>query len=127
MTLHQECLSQEWRPIGATGMVCFNPPSEAEGREVIRVTATDHFTGARRDLPAVPGDRLYKITGRVRAELTGTTKALVGIDYLDKEGRFIRQATTRALLAGASSLGTAQFQRQIDVVSLRRVRIRCSS
>lgn len=82
-------LPEGWRMFGEPGSVFGVPPSGGIG-----VIATDHFTGARRELPIVPGATLYKVTGQVRSELAGTTKGHVGIDFLDHDGKFIRQATT---------------------------------
>src|SRR5262245_7928985 len=83
-------LPEGWQPFGEAGKVF-----RASGnRNAICVIATNHFTGARRECPVVSGSKLYRVTGRVRGHLKGTTRAHVGIDYLDKDGRFIRQATT---------------------------------
>ncbi|MFZ4693584.1 MAG: sugar-binding protein [Verrucomicrobiia bacterium] len=88
-------LPDGWRAFGEPWMTRPDPMGK---RAAIRVTATDHFTGARHEIPVTPGATLYRVTGQVRGELTGTTRAHVGIDYLDKDGKFIRQATTRYAL-----------------------------
>jgi hypothetical protein len=88
-------LPDRWRAFGEPWMTRADPMGK---RAAIRVTATDHFTGARREIPATPGATLYRVTGWGRGELEGTTRAHVGIDYLDKDGKFIRQATTRYAL-----------------------------
>lgn len=96
-------LPGDWKAFGAAGMVIGlhdAAGAQSEHADVIHVRATDHFTGAKRAMPAVPGARLYRVTGMIRTELLGDTKAHVGIDYLDAEGKFVRQATTRAALDG---------------------------
>lgn len=103
-------LPRGWRPFGEKGLVRLS----AAERGAFRVIATDHFTGARRDVPAVPGARLYKVTGQVRGELTGTTRAHVGIDYLDKDGKFLRQATTRDSLRDHLRWGLHNFSGTSD-------------
>jgi hypothetical protein len=65
---------------------------------VTRIDAGGTFTGLSRWLPHREGRTLYRITGRVRVDLAGTTKAHVGVDYYDADKGFLRQACTRAPL-----------------------------
>ena len=98
-------LPQGWRPFGGVGLVGL---ARSENN-AIRVTATDHFSGAQCDLPLTPGARLYKITGQFRSELMGTTRGHVGIDFLDKDRRFIRQASTPVSLQDHLRWGLHNF------------------
>jgi hypothetical protein len=98
-----------WSACGDVGMTTAAPPSHPGRDDAIHVVGSDHFTGARCVLPATPGARLYRITGLVRSRLHGTTRAHVGIDYLDADGRFIRQASTRAALEDYLRWGLFNF------------------
>jgi hypothetical protein len=100
-------LGEGWSALGSPLLV-EQVQDDARG-SVLHVVADDAISGARRDLPAVPDARLYRITGWVRSGLRGITRGHVGIDFLDGSGQFLRQASTRHKLEDYLRWGVYNF------------------
>ena len=73
-------------------------PKAAEAGAVVCVKAGERFAEEVTWVPRAPGTKLYRVSGSMRTELSGTTKAHVGVDYCTADRKFIRQACTRAPL-----------------------------
>lgn len=82
-----------WEPTG--DVACIHSESAAS----TRVDAGDAFAGQYRWVPHQTDHVLYRITGRIRTDLIGATRAHVGVDYYTEKREFIRQACTRAPLS----------------------------
>lgn len=89
-----------WELIGDAGHVRVEPSSRATGGSSIRVEAADCLSGVCRWVPRAQSEKLYRITGWVRSDLAGVTRAHVGVDYCSSQKAFLRQACTWAPLTG---------------------------
>ncbi|MHC4872724.1 MAG: carbohydrate binding domain-containing protein [Planctomycetota bacterium] len=76
-----------------------------KGRRSLRIKATDSYSGVYQFIKHNPSSQIYKISFYAKTDLRATIKAVVGIDYYDKDNKLIRHADTKIKPGGILKCG----------------------